>query len=77
MKTRVVVSRKWNAPSIEAFIDQKEIGAHMDLDAFLEAVVTEMGNPTLWVSKAQVLDKVKQAKEVVLAEMRQATKFVA
>lgn len=76
MRTKIVVSRKWSKPQIEAFVSQEEVGASIDLDEFIAAVVEEIGNPTTLVTKAGLKSKLEIAAEAVLSELRHSTKFV-
>ena len=76
MKTTIVVSRKWTNPQIEAFLDAAGVGARMDLDAFLDALIEEVGNPTTLVTKAGLRTRLIAAKEAVIKELRDATTHV-
>jgi hypothetical protein len=76
MNERVVVSRKWANPEITAFVTNIEVGASMSLDDFLSALSEEVGNPTWFFSKAQLFAKLVQAKDHILKEMKDTTKFV-
>lgn len=76
MKTSVIVSRKWKHPSIEAFMSMEEIGAKMSIEDVLVALVEEMGNPTMMITKAQLLARLQGAWSVVEAEIKEATRFV-
>lgn len=72
-RQKVVVSRKWNSPNITVFITDEEIGIAMSLDNWIEAVVSEIGNPTLMVTKAQLKDNLIKAAEAIATEMKQST----
>ena len=74
----VVISRQWHRPEIKATISDSSVGVEMGLEDFLQAFVVELaagiGNPTLLVTKAQLLSKllsgVLAAQEVVTDEMK-------
>jgi hypothetical protein len=72
-KETLIVSRQWNCPAIRVFMNQKEVGAEMDIKEFLEALVENVGNPTFLVTKAQMLNKLNEAAEAVIVEMKRAT----
>ncbi len=72
-KETVVVSRAWKNPEIKVFVSVTEVGAGMELETFLRTIVEEMGNPTLLVTKQQLLNKVFAAKDAVVNEMKKAT----
>jgi hypothetical protein len=76
MTTKLITSRKWTSPAIEAFINSEEVGARLDLTAFLDAIVEEVGNPTMLVTKAALRARLEAASEAVLHELRATTKYV-
>jgi putative NADH-flavin reductase len=73
---KVVVSRQWNHPQITAFLDVKEVGAQIDLDDFLLAMLDEIGKPTYIMTREQLKAKVMAAKDEILSEMKRATAHV-
>lgn len=77
MRTKIITSRKWHSPAIEAFVTNDEIGAQLDVQDFLAAVVEELGNPTFVVTKASLLARLSTASDAVLKELREATAHVA
>jgi hypothetical protein len=76
MKTVLTTSRKWSNPQIESFVSSEEVGASIEIDAFLDALVESIGNPTLLVTKAKLREKLGAATQEVLKELRDSTKFV-
>jgi len=70
---KVVVSRNWNNPNIELFINAASVGARMEVSDFITAVVEEIGNPTLLVTKAALIKKINEAAAKVVAEMKNQT----
>lgn len=56
--------------------DASEVGAEVDLDTFLGTLVDIVGNPTLLVTKAQMLSKLRDAAEQLISEMKKATVHV-
>lgn len=73
MKTVITVSRKWNNPTIAAFVDTHEVGATMYLDEFIDSLLEEIGSPTFIMTKAQLASKVKTAATTIVDEMKRAT----
>ena len=73
MKEKVIVSRKWRNPEIRAYATKEEVGAEIDLTAFLDSIVEEIGNPTMLVTKAALRAKLEVAKDAVLKEMKETT----
>lgn len=76
IKDAVIISRQWNNPTIRAFMSKKDVGAEMELDEFLKAVLEIVGSPTFTMTKTQLANKIFAAKEQVLVEMKQATVHV-
>ena len=76
MKSTVYVSRKWKNPIINSFMTIGEVGSNMDLDAFLETLVEEIGNPTLMFTKATLLQKLRDASEKIKVEMKEGTRYL-
>ena len=73
---KVVVSRQWHNPQITAFVDMKEVGAEIDLDDFLLALLDVVGKPTYIMTREQLKTKVMMAKEAVITELKKATVHV-
>lgn len=70
---KIVVSRKWNSPNIELFLDSDEIGIKISVVDFLDALVIEVGNPTLLVTKNALRLKLEDATNKIVAEMKNQT----
>lgn len=75
-RSRVIVSRKWHEPEIRTFVDHKEVGSEIELDDFIQAVIEEVGNPTLLVTKKALHTAVKNAIQHVIHEMKAKTAHV-
>ena len=73
MKTKLITSRKWHNPAIRTFVTGEEVGSEIELNDFLEAIVAEIGNPTLLVTKAALKGRLEVASTAILDEMRKAT----
>jgi hypothetical protein len=73
---KVVVSRQWNHPQITAFLDAKEVGAEIDLNDFLTAMLEIIGKPTYIMTREQLKTKVFAAKQTILEELKKATVHV-
>jgi hypothetical protein len=76
MKTKIVVSRKWQEPEIELFVNQTEVGAKMSLNDFKLAVHAHIGSPALLMTKAQMLTALDAAITAVVTEMKDNTKHI-
>jgi hypothetical protein len=76
MVDKVIILRKWKEPHITAFMNQDEIGAKMDIDEYLESLVSQITNIPLVFTKASLLEKLKQSHVSVATEMRQMTKHI-
>lgn len=76
MREKIITSRKWHNPEIETFITTAEVGASISLDDFIEAVVADIGNPTMLLTKAALKAKLEEASARVLHEMKLATTHV-
>lgn len=75
-KRAIVVSRKWKELQIEAFMSNEEVGAKTDLTQFMKAVADQMGSPTFVMTRAQLLQKLLDATEVVVKELKDGTRYV-
>lgn len=73
---KVIVSRHWHNPQINAFVTVQDVGAEMDLDDFLLAVLDILGKPTYIMTREQLKTKVMAAKEEVVTELKKATVHV-
>lgn len=69
----VLVSRKWHEPEITVHVSDKEIGVETKLDDFVAALADEVGNPTLYVTRAQMKRAIEEAAERVISAMKQET----
>ena len=76
MKTVAIVSRKWKNPAIEAFVTSTEVGGVMDIQDVLVSLVEEIGNPTMMMTKKQLLTKMQLAWEVVEKEIKDSTRHI-
>lgn len=70
---KIVVSRKWNNPNIEIFLNTTEVGARIELFKFLELLVLEIGNPTLLVTKSALSNKLQEATDKIVSELKNQT----
>lgn len=76
MPSKVVVSRKWNGPAIEAFYNIDEVGAACSVEDFINVLVEEVGNPTLLVTKAKLKEKLVAGWLKLEGELKDATRYV-
>lgn len=75
-RKRVIVTRRWDSPSIEVFVHAEAVGASMDLDAFTNAVLDIIGSPALILTRAQLRGKITNAMADVATEMKDKTRYV-
>ena len=73
-KSVVVISRRWDNPKINISVTNEGIGMVMSLDKFIVAVGKEMGNPTMLITNKMLVDKLNAVTNVVIDEMKEATK---
>ena len=73
MDTKRVItkSRKWHYPEILAYVSNQEIGLQINLDDYLQALVAEIGNPSLLLTQTKLLAKLRAASIVVEQEMHE------
>lgn len=71
----VVISRRWDNPTINVYLEKEEIKLEMSLDDYIKAILTEIGSPALVLTTAQLAAKMKTARAVVELEMKHASTF--
>lgn len=71
---KVIISRYWNNPKINYLVTDKEITMVTQLNDFITALATEVGNPTLLITKAQLEAKLKLASAAVCEKIKEVTK---
>lgn len=75
-KTQLVTCRKWEQAQIEAYLTDVEVGARIDLEPLIDALVSEIGNPATMMTQNQLKTRLAQAFQAVLFELRTSTKHV-
>jgi hypothetical protein len=75
-KEKVVVSRKWKNPEITVFVSSEEIGAKMDIEAYLDTLVQQVASIPLTMTKEQLARKLKDAHVLVVEEMKSSTQYI-
>jgi hypothetical protein len=75
-REKVIISRKWSHPEIDAFIDSEKVGASMKLSDFVDALAAEIGSPMGIMTRAQLKVRMLAAASVVAEEMKLSTKYV-
>lgn len=73
---RLVISRYWTNPEITVTVRGDGIALDMDLEDFLGALATEMGNPALLVTVNALRTKMQAASVVVCERVKEASKQV-
>lgn len=56
MKTKFVISRKWNNPQFKYVITDEDMSCEMNLDDFIRALKQEIGSVT-WTFKKDTFEK--------------------
>lgn len=75
-RTTIVVSRKWDRPDIEAFVNFERVGASINVRDFVAALAAEVGNPIGVLTQGQLERRMQAAAAVILEELKSSTKFV-
>jgi hypothetical protein len=75
-KERVIISRKWKNPEITVYVDSESIGAHMDVESYIDTLVDQISNVSLIMSKEQLSRKLKDAHVLVVEEMKSSTQYI-
>ena len=70
-RSLVTVTREWHNPQINIHVTHLDIKLDITLDDFLKAIVEEAGNPTMLLTKAQLLARLEKAAEVVVDKVKQ------
>lgn len=69
----VLISRRWKSAEIRIDVMREGIQLGMPLAAFLDALVEEVGRPTLVLTKEQLRRRVHDAADAVCTEMKRNT----
>lgn len=72
---KLVICRKWDDPAIKVLLEknEKEIKMEMQLEDFLKALVTEVGNPASMMTTNQLQNKLTKAATAVVNAMKAET----
>jgi hypothetical protein len=73
---KLIVSRQWKSPSITVKMSAAEIGSEMNMDEYLESLVTQVTNLPFTFTKATLLVKMKEGHTNIVNEMKHSTKYV-
>ena len=71
------VVRKWTEPKIEINLSAEAISLTIEMGEFADALCAEIGSPALLMSKAALREKVGEALQVVMDEMKSTTKGIS
>lgn len=74
VKTEILISKK-HKKEIEISVHQggTEIDIKCEFLKFVEALISEMGNPTLMVTKLQLKNRILKSSEIVFEEFKKET----
>jgi len=70
---KLVVIRKWKEPEVRVYVTDQEIGIEMDSLSYLTNLVEQVSNVTFTMTKAQLLNKLTESHNNIVASMKQAT----
>ena len=78
MRSKLITSRIYgnHLHDIETYITHDEVGSRINLDDYIEALIEEIGNPTMLVTKGALKSKIETATQAILHDMKLATKHV-
>jgi len=69
-RTMVSISRQWNKPEIEMWINDNEHGLQMSLEEFMVALESEIGSVTTVFTQKTFHDRITAAKDSVLKKIK-------
>lgn len=72
-KQVVLVSKKWNNPTIAVGISPDGISIQMPMTQFLDSLVANVGNPTFLLTTAALRVSLQVAADKIQQEMQAAT----
>lgn len=73
---KLIICRKWKEPEIQVYVTNQEIGSRMDIDEYLESLVTQVTNLSFTFTKATLLAKLKEGHANIANEMKTTTKYI-
>lgn len=73
MTEKLVVIRKWKEPEVRVYVNSDEIGIEIESMAYLTNLVDQISNVTFTMTKAQLLTKLMEAHNNIVASMKQTT----
>jgi len=75
-KLRVVISRYWDRPQITVTVNHEKIELYASIDAFRDAVLTELGPAWKLCTRARLQRKMEQAFYQVIEKVKEASSQV-
>lgn len=76
MTSKLVVLRRWDNPNVQVYVSADEISLELPVKSFISALAAEVGNPTMLMTKKQLLDALLKASDRVVGEVKQASVHV-
>ncbi len=71
--TRVVISRYWHHPQISYRVTNDSISLGTDVRDYLAALVEEIGNPSMIMTKKQLLERLIAASHAVHGRIKESS----
>lgn len=72
---KVIVSRQWANPEITIEMSTDGISIKMDMDEYLESLVSQVTNLSITFTKATLLAKLKEGHSNIVKEMKKSTTY--
>lgn len=75
-KEVVLVARRWDNPTITVTVTEEGIAIAMPITDFVKSLTAQIGNPAMILTQAGLQKELQIAADVILTEMKAATKQV-
>ena len=72
---KIIVSRQWANPEITVKMSVAEVAIEMDVDKYLESLVSQITNLSITFTKATLLAKLKEGHSNIVKEMKKSTTY--
>lgn len=71
--TKLIISRFWDNPTIEVYVDSQKIEVRMSVEDFLKAIVAEIPHPSATMTRSKLEAQILKVLPVVLNKAKEAT----
>jgi hypothetical protein len=72
-KESLVISRHWGNPEIKITVNQEKIELLTNIKDFTDALIAEIGNPLMILTRAQLKQRIENAAHVVIEKIKEAS----